>query len=120
MEKAQLDQFRIQLEQMKAEIIADVEGTLNEMSNQSGNIPDPNDRASVESDRSFELRLRLRERKLLDKIDQAIASIDDGTYGICEECGCDISLKRLEARPVAQYCIECKTLQEQREKVQGR
>ena len=120
MDQEQLNKFKDQLEKMKAEIIADVEGTLSEMSTQDGNIPDPNDRATIESDRSFELRLRVRERKLLDKINEAIASISDGTYGICEDCGKDIRIKRLEARPVAQYCIDCKTRQEQQEKNQGR
>ena len=120
MDSKQQQQFKEQLEQMKADIIADVEQTLSDMTSQSGNIPDPNDRATMESDRSFELRLRGRERKLLDKIDEAIARIDDGTYGICAECGEEIRIKRLEARPVAKFCINCKTRQEQREKAQGR
>ncbi len=120
MEKETLLQFKEQLERMKADIIADVEQTLSEMTNQSGNIPDPNDRATVESDRSFELRIRGRERKLMDKIDEALARIEDGTYGICDSCGENIALKRLEARPVAKYCIDCKTRQEQQEKAQGR
>ena len=120
MDSKQLQDFKEQLEQMKRDVIADVEQTLSDMISQSGNIPDPNDRATVESDRSFELRLRSRERKLLDKIDEAIARIKEGTYGICEECGEKIRLKRLEARPVAKFCINCKTLQEQREKAQGR
>jgi len=120
MDSKQLQDFREQLEQMKRDVIFDVEQTLSDMTSQNGNIPDPNDRATVESDRSFELRLRGRERKLLDKIDEAIARIKEGTYGICEECGGEIRLKRLEARPVAKFCINCKTLQEQREKAQGR
>jgi DnaK suppressor protein len=120
MDDKQRQKFREQLEQMKADIIADVEQTLNDMTSQTGNIPDPNDRATMESDRSFELRLRGRERKLLDKIDEAIARIDEGTYGICDECGEEIRIKRLEARPVAKFCIDCKIRQEQREKAQGR
>ena len=120
MDSKQLQKFKKQLEQMKRDIISDVEQTLTEMTSQNGNIPDPNDRATVESDRSFELRLRGRERKLLDKIDEAIARIEEGTYGICDECGEEIRIKRLEARPVAKFCIDCKIRQEQREKAQGR
>ena len=120
MDSKQLKKLEKQLEEMKKDIYADVEQTLTEMNTQSGNIPDPNDRASVESDRSFELRLRGREQKLMEKIDEALARIEEGTYGICDECGEDITVKRLEARPVAKYCIDCKTRQEQREKEQGR
>ncbi|WP_028583269.1 RNA polymerase-binding protein DksA [Desulfogranum mediterraneum] len=120
MEEKNLQQLKKQLEGIKAEITSDVEQTLTDMTTDTGNIPDPNDRASVESDRSFELRIRGRERKLMDKVDEAIARIDEGTYGICAGCGEDIALKRLQARPVATFCIECKTKQEQREKEQGR
>lgn len=120
MDSKQLKKLEKQLEKMKKDIYADVEQTLTEMNTQSGNIPDPNDRASVESDRSFELRLRGREQKLMEKIDEALARIEEGTYGICDECGEDITVKRLEARPVAKFCIDCKTKQEQREKEQGR
>ena len=119
MDSTQLQDFKKRLEQMRRDVISDVEQTLSDMTCQDGNIPDPNDRATVESDRSFELRLRSRERKLLDKIDAAIARIKEGTYGICEECGAEIRLKRLEARPVATFCINCKMLQEQHEKAQG-
>ena len=120
MDEQDLLRFKEQLEAMKAEINTDVEQTLNEMTSQSGNIPDPNDRASVESDRSFELRIRGRERKLMEKVEEALARIEDGTYGICAGCGCDIAIKRLQARPVAKFCIDCKSRQEQREKEQGR
>ena len=120
MDSEQLQEFKEQLEQMKTDIISDVEQTLTDMTSQNGNIPDPNDRATMESDRSFELRLRGRERKLLDKIDEAVARIDDGTYGICDDCGEEIRIKRLEARPVAKFCIDCKIKQEQQEKAQGR
>ena len=119
MDSDQLQKFKEQLEQMKADIIADVEQTLSDMTSQNENIPDPNDRATVESDRSFELRLRSRERKLLDKIDEAIGRIENGEYGICDDCGEKIRVKRLEARPVAKFCINCKTKQEQMEKAQG-
>jgi DnaK suppressor protein len=92
---------------------------MTEMTDQTTNVPDPNDRATLESGRSFELRIRDRERRLLSKIDEAIARIDDGTYGVCEDCGEEIGLKRLEARPVTTLCIDCKTIQETREKSVG-
>jgi DnaK suppressor protein len=120
MEEKDLLLFKEQLEAMKAEINIDVEQTLTEMTSQTGNIPDPNDRASMESDRSFELRIRGRERKLMDKVEEALLRIDDGSFGVCAGCGEDIAVKRLQARPVAKYCIDCKTRQEQREKEQGR
>ena len=120
MEEQDLLQFKEQLEAMKAEINADVEQTLTEMTSQTGNIPDPNDRATMESDRSFELRIRGRERKLMEKVEEALARIDDGSFGICAGCGEDIAIKRLQARPVAKFCIDCKTRQEQKEKEQGR
>ena len=120
MDSKKQQKFKEQLEQMKRDVISDVEQTLADMTSQNGNVPDPNDRATIESDRSFELRLRTRERKLLDKVDEAIARIEEGTYGICDECGKEIRIKRLEARPVAKFCIDCKTKQEQREKAQGR
>jgi DnaK suppressor protein len=120
MEEKDLLLFKEQLEAMKAEINTDVEQTLTEMTSQTGNIPDPNDRATMESDRSFELRIRGRERKLMDKVDEALIRIEDGSFGICAGCGEDIAIKRLQARPVAKYCIDCKTRQEQREKEQGR
>ncbi len=120
MDKKQQEKFIKLLEDMKGDIITDVEQTLNEMTSHSGNIPDPNDRASVESDRSFELRIRSRERKLMSKVDEAIARIEEGSYGVCDSCGEDITIQRLEARPVAKFCIDCKTKQEQKEKAQGR
>jgi DnaK suppressor protein len=119
MEREQLELFRTQLLQKKQEIMADAGKTMTEMTDQTTNVPDPNDRATLESGRSFELRIRDRERKLLSKIDEAIARIDDGTYGVCEDCGEEIGLKRLEARPVTTLCIDCKTLQETREKSVG-
>lgn len=119
MEKEVLEKFKLQLEQKRNEIISEADKTLAEMTDQNSNIPDPNDRATMESDRSFELRIRDRERKLLAKIEAAISRIEDGEYGICDACGDDISLKRLEARPVTTLCIDCKTKQEQKEKSQG-
>lgn len=120
MEEQDLLRFKEQLEEMKAAINIDVEQTLNEMTTHTGNIPDPNDRASMESDRGFELRIRGRERKLMDKITEALLRIEKGTYGVCTGCGNNIAMKRLQARPVAKFCIDCKIKQEQREKEQGR
>ncbi|NLX19699.1 MAG: RNA polymerase-binding protein DksA [Desulfobulbus sp.] len=120
MDEQNLLRFKEMLEAMKVEITSDVEQTLNEMTSQVGNIPDPTDRASIESDRNFELRIRGRELRLMDKIEEALARIEDGTYGICASCGCEIALKRLEARPVAKFCIDCKSRQEKQEKEQGR
>ncbi|NQS72542.1 MAG: RNA polymerase-binding protein DksA [Desulfobulbaceae bacterium] len=120
MTNEELQIFKKQLEGMKESINADVERTLDTLTSQSGNIPDPNDRASMESDLSFELRIRERERRLGEKIDEALARISDGSYGVCTGCGQDISIQRLQARPVTELCIECKTKQEQREKEQGR
>ena len=109
-----------QLESMKVEINADVERTLSTLTTQSGNIPDPNDRASMESDLSFELRIRERERRLSDKVNEAMARMNDGNFGVYADCGQDIGIERLKARPVTELCIECKTKQEKQEKEQGR
>jgi DnaK suppressor protein len=119
MEKEQLEKFRIQLLDKREEILNEAGKTLSEMTDQTTNIPDPNDRATVESGRSFELRIRDRERRLLSKIDEALVRIDEDKYGICEGCGEEIGIKRLEARPVTTLCIDCKTLQETKEKAQG-
>jgi len=119
MDKEKLEMFRIQLLAKKKEILNEAGKTLSEMTDQTSNVPDPNDRATIESGRSFELRIRDRERKLVSKIEDAIARIDDGSYGICEDCGEEIGLKRLEARPVTMLCIDCKTVQETREKSKG-
>ncbi len=116
MEHKVLDSFRKQLEEKRADILKEAERTLAELNDQSGNIPDPNDRASAESGRSFELRIRQREQKLLSKIDEALQRIEDGNFGECDSCGELIGLKRLEARPVTTLCIECKTAQESKEK----
>lgn len=116
MDQKQLDHFRKKLEDMSKDLLNEAEKTIHEMTDHSDNYPDPTDRATAESDRSFELRIRDRERKLLSKIKGAIDRIDEGTYGICDECGDDISNKRLEARPVTTLCIECKTHQENLEK----
>ncbi len=91
------------------------EAMNNDINKQSGNLPDPTDLASTESDQSFSIRLRERETKLLGKIDEALERIEDGTYGVCEVCEGKIKEKRLQARPVTTMCIKCKTEQEEKE-----
>ncbi|MBL4901357.1 MAG: RNA polymerase-binding protein DksA [Desulfocapsa sp.] len=118
MEQKVLDSFREQLTAKRDEILKEAERTLSELTDQSGNIPDPNDRASAESGRNFELRIRQREQKLLSKIEEALQRIEDGNFGECDSCDELIGLKRLEARPVTTLCIECKTAQESKEKSQ--
>jgi len=89
------------------------------MRDEPDNPPDPNDRASQETDMSLELRSRDRERKLIKKIDESLARMETGDYGYCDVCGVEIGLDRLEARPTAELCIDCKTLDEIREKKMG-
>jgi len=116
MDKKTLQYFRGKLERMGEELLSEADKTLSEMTDHNDNYPDPTDRASAESDRNFELRIRDRERKLLTKIKEAIERIDNETYGICDDCGEDISVPRLEARPVTTLCIDCKTKQEDSER----
>jgi DnaK suppressor protein len=106
------------LEELKLELSQDIERTVHTMQDEATVFADPNDRASQESDMTLELRSRDRERKLIKKIEDTIAKIDSGNgeYGYCESCGIEIGLKRLEARPTATLCIDCKTLDEFREK----
>ena len=108
--------FKAMLEEMKRGLSQDIDRTVHTMQDEATIFADPNDRASQESDVSLELRNRDRERKLIKKIDETIARIDGGEYGYCESCGVEIGLKRLEARPTATLCIDCKTLDELREK----
>jgi DnaK suppressor protein len=96
--------------------VEDIERTVHTMQDEATVFADPNDRASQESDIALELRNRDRERKLIKKIDESIARIDSGEYGYCDSCGVEIGLKRLEARPTATLCIDCKELEERREK----
>ncbi len=111
--------YKTMLQQKINELLSEAGKTVSEMTNGKENYPDPNDRASLESDRNFELRIRDRERKLIMKMQEAIKRIDDGTFGICEVCGGPISEKRLMARPVTTLCIDCKTKQEKMEKLKG-
>ena len=91
--------------------------TVSEMTDEKANFPDPTDRASLESDRNFELRIRDRERKLIMKIKETISRLDEGDFGVCESCGEHIGEARLKARPVTTLCIDCKTEQERQEKI---
>jgi DnaK suppressor protein len=104
----------------RQDLLSEAEHTLNnKISTEKESFPDPTDQAVAELDNNFLLRLRGREQKLLKKIDEAISRIDGGTYGVCESCGGEISIKRLEARPVTTLCIDCKTQQEEEEKRQA-
>ena len=120
MEKDILENFKKELIRKREEILSEAGKTLSEMTDNSQNVPDPNDRATLESGRSFELRIRDRERKLLSKIEEALERVEEGEFGVCEECGEEIGLKRLEARPVTTLCIDCKTIQEKKERSQGK
>ncbi len=116
MNARQLSHFRKMLEEMKRELSQDIDRTVHTMQDEATIFADPNDRASQESDMSLELRNRDRERKLIKKIDETIQRIDAGEYGYCDSCGVEIGLKRLEVRPTATLCIDCKTLDEMRER----
>jgi len=116
MNPRQLAHFRNMLEGMKQGLSQDIDRTVHTMQDEATIFADPNDRASQESDMSLELRNRDRERKLIKKIDETIARIENGDYGYCDSCGVEIGLKRLEVRPTASLCIDCKTLDEMRER----
>ncbi|MCP5238922.1 MAG: RNA polymerase-binding protein DksA [Zoogloeaceae bacterium] len=116
MSEKQLAHFRDILETLKQELVGDIERTVHTMQDEATVFADPNDRASQESDIALELRNRDRERKLIKKIDETLNRINEGEYGYCDSCGVEIGLKRLEARPTATMCIDCKTLEEIRER----
>jgi DnaK suppressor protein len=119
MNKEQLEHFRLILNTWKRDLMHEVDRTVDHMKDEAANFPDPNDRATQESEFSLELRTRDRERKLIRKIDEAIKRIEDGTYGYCVETGEEIGIKRLEARPVATLCVEAQERRERREKQYG-
>ena len=116
MNAKQLAHFRKMLEAWKAELSQDIDTTLHSMQDEQTVFADPNDRATQESDMALELRNRDRERKLIKKINETIAKIDAGDYGYCESCGVQVGIERLQARPTATLCIDCKTLEEIKEK----
>lgn len=115
----ELEFFRNLLQQMLEEAQQKGDSTLEELTDGQAAYADPSDRATAESDRSFTLRIRDRERRLINKIKEALKRLDDGEYGICEECGDEIGVARLKARPVTTLCVACKARQEEGEEVRG-
>jgi RNA polymerase-binding transcription factor len=115
----QTEHFRGLLNAWKHDLMEEVDRTVHHMQDEASNFPDPNDRATQEEEFSLELRTRDRERKLIRKIEEAILTLDSGDYGFCEVCGIEIGVRRLEARPTATLCIDCKTLDEIKERQLG-
>jgi DnaK suppressor protein len=116
MSDPQREHFRKILLAWKRELMEEVDRTVGHMKEEAANFADPADRASQEEEFALELRTRDRERKLIKKIDESLADLESGDYGYCEQCGVEIGVRRLEARPTATLCIDCKTLQEIKEK----
>ena len=116
MSDAQLDHFKNILLKWKGELMQEVDRTVTHMKDEAANFPDPADRATQEEEFSLELRTRDRERKLIKKIDSTIERLEQEDYGFCDACGIEIGIKRLEARPTATLCIDCKTLAEIKER----
>ena len=119
MNEAQTKHFENILEAWKSELMSEVDRTVHHMQDDAASFPDPNDRATQESEFSLELRTRDRERKLIKKIDESLTNLQNEDFGYCESCGVEIGIRRLEARPTAVLCIDCKTLDEIREKQMG-
>ncbi|MGD9765597.1 MAG: RNA polymerase-binding protein DksA [Candidatus Binatia bacterium] len=120
MNQQELNSFRDLLHSRRAELLGEAERTVIGMVDTKENFPEPADRAALEADRNATLRIRDRERKLINKIDEALQRIEDGVYGVCESCGGPIGVERLRARPVTTLCIECKAEQEAEERKQRR
>ncbi len=116
MKKERLEFFKELLNERLADLLIEAEKTVSGMTHAKDSFPDPTDRANLETDRNFELRIRDRESKLILKIKEALGRIEDGSFGVCEECGQEISEERVKARPVTTLCIECKTKAEVEEK----
>ncbi len=119
MNDAHVVHFNQLLLNWKHELMEEVDRTVHHMQDEAANFPDPNDRATQESEFTIELRTRDRERKLIKKIDEALNHLESGDYGYCEQCGMEIGIRRLEARPTATLCIDCKSLDEIRERQRG-
>ena len=119
MTEEKIEYFRNQLTQKLGVLLAEVNKPIKDSTDSNQNLPDPNDRATAESDINFTLRIRERETKLMIKIKEALERIDNGTYGICEECEEEISEARLKARPITTLCIECKREEEMANKARG-
>jgi DnaK suppressor protein len=116
MNEKQREHFKKLLLEWKRDLMTEVDRTVNHMKDDAANFPDPADRATQEEEFSLELRTRDRERKLIKKIDKTVEMIDANDYGYCEQCGVEIGIRRLEARPTATLCVDCKTLDEIRER----
>lgn len=116
MNEPQREHFKLILQRWKSELMEEVDRTVTHMKDEAANFPDPADRATQEEEFSLELRTRDRERKLIKKIDSTIERIEQDDYGFCDACGVEIGIKRLEARPTASLCIDCKTLDEIKER----
>lgn len=116
MNEAQHEHFILILQAWKHELMEEVDRTMSHMKDEASNFPDPADRATQEEEFALELRTRDRERKLIKKIDQTLETIKNDEYGWCDQCGVEIGIRRLEARPTATLCIDCKTLDEIKEK----
>lgn len=116
MSESQLEHFRHILSRWRLDLMQEVDRTVHHMRDEAGNFPDPADRATHEEEFSIELRTRDRERKLIKKIDRTIERLDQLNYGYCETCGVEIGLRRLEARPTATQCVDCKSLDEIKER----
>ncbi len=116
MNEKQREHFKAILLDWKSELMQEVDRTVSHMKDEAANFPDPADRATQEEEFSLELRTRDRERKLIKKIDSTMERIEQDDYGFCDACGVDIGIKRLEARPTASLCIDCKTLDEIKER----
>jgi len=120
MNPAQIEHFHMILNGWKKQLMDKVDETVHHMQDDAANFPDPNDRASQESEFAMELRTRDRERKLIKKIEESIIALESDDYGYCSKCGVEVGIRRLEARPTATQCIDCKTLNEIREKQYGK
>jgi len=116
MNEKQQEHFKLILKAWRVELMEEVDRTVSHMKDEAANFPDPSDRATQEEEFSLELRTRDRERKLIKKIDKTLVRIEEDDYGFCDQCGIDIGIRRLEARPTAELCVDCKTLDEIREK----
>lgn len=116
MNEHQRDHFKLILNAWRKELMEEVDRTVSHMKDEAANFPDPADRATQEEEFSLELRTRDRERKLIKKIDKTLIRVEDDDYGFCDQCGVEIGIRRLEARPTADLCIDCKTLDEIKEK----
>ena len=116
MNEKQREHFKQILNAWRHELMEEVDRTVTHMKDEAANFPDPADRATQEEEFSLELRTRDRERKLIKKIDKTLVRVEDDDYGFCDQCGVDIGIRRLEARPTADLCVDCKTLDEIKER----